>query len=180
VGYRNFKILRTEIVNTNRAAYCESNCLIEDSYFHGTNLWPDHTDEAHASSARVEQNTTLTHDSLACDYRGPFDNDEIGCSADITGYPDFAPINHNTIQRNLLLANTGTAFCAYGGDTPTKPYSGDPANATYVVFRDNVFQRGANRKCGGYGPITSFASGRTGNVWDNNRWDSGELVRPSD
>ncbi len=40
VGYRNFTILRTEIINTNRAAYCESSCLIQDSYFHGTNLWP--------------------------------------------------------------------------------------------------------------------------------------------
>ena len=37
----NFTILRTEIININRAAYCDSNCLIQDSYFHGTNLWPD-------------------------------------------------------------------------------------------------------------------------------------------
>ena len=38
----NFTILRTEIINSNRAAYCEVRaCLIQDSYFHGTNLWPD-------------------------------------------------------------------------------------------------------------------------------------------
>ena len=48
----NFTILRTEIINSNRAAYCESNCLIQDSYFHGTNLWPDASNLAHASSVR--------------------------------------------------------------------------------------------------------------------------------
>ena len=177
VGYRNFTILRTEILNTNRAAYCEKNCLVQDSYFHGTNLWPDHTNMAHASSMRVEQNATLTHNTLACDYQGPFDNDELGCSADISGYPDFAPINHNTITSNLFVANNaGIGFCVYGGGTPGKPFSGDPTNATYVVFQDNVFQRGANGKCGAYGAVTSFVSGRTGNVWSGNIWDNGATV----
>jgi hypothetical protein len=181
VGYRNFTILRTEILNTNRAAYCQSSCLIEDSYFHGTNLWPDHTNQAHASSIRVEQNTTLVHNSLACDYRGPFTNDEIGCSADISGYPDFAPINHNTITDNLFGSNNeGAGFCVYGGGTANKPYSGDPTNATYVVFQDNVFQRGANGKCGSFGPVTDFESGRTGNVWSGNVSDNGKTVPAAD
>jgi hypothetical protein len=179
VGYQNFTITRTEIVNTNRAAYCETNCTIADNYFHGTNLWPDHTNMAHASSVREEQNTTITHNSLGCDYRGPFDNEEIGCSADLTGYPDFAPIMHNTVTGNLFLANPGDAYCAYGGGTGEKPYSDDPDNATYQVFRDNVFQRGATGRCGAYGPVTDFLSGRTGNVWSNNRWDTGELIDPA-
>ena len=51
----NFTILRTEIINSNRAAYCESSCLIQDSWFHGTNLWPDASNLAHASSVREEQ-----------------------------------------------------------------------------------------------------------------------------
>ena len=55
----NFTIQRTEIVGSNRAAYCESSCLIQDSYFHGTNLWPDASNLAHASSVREEQNLTL-------------------------------------------------------------------------------------------------------------------------
>jgi hypothetical protein len=155
--------------------------VIKDSYFHGTNLWPDESDEVHASSTRVEQQTTLVHNSLGCDYQGPFPNGDLGCSADISGYPDFAPINHNTIVNNLLLANNaGIGFCAYGGDTPGKPFSGDATNATYVTFRDNVFQRGADGKCGAYGAITGFASDRTGNVWQNNRWDNGAVVNPDD
>jgi hypothetical protein len=177
VGYKNFTILRTEIINTNRAAYCQSNCLIQDSYFHGTNLWPDRTNLAHASSVRVEQNTTLVHNALGCDYQGPFPNGDIGCSADITGYPDFAPIHHNTVDSNLLLANNaGIAFCSYGGGTKGKPYSGDATNATYVVFKNNIYQGGAGGKCGQYGAITDFITNRTGNAWTNNRWATGALV----
>lgn len=180
VGYRNFTILRTEIIHTNRAAYCESTCTIQDSYFHGTNLDPVKTNLAHASSVRNEQYLTLRHNSLGCDFTGPFNNDEIGCSADMSGYPDFAPIMHDTIDHNLFLSNNiGAGFCVYGGGTAGKPSSNDPNNATYIVFQNNVFQRGANGKCGTYGPVTDFKSGRTGNVWTNNKYDNGTTVNPA-
>lgn len=179
VGYKNFTILRTEIINSNRAAYCASNCTIQDSYFHGTNLWPDVTNLAHASSVRNEQYLTLKHNSLGCDYKGPFNNDELGCSADMSGYPDFAPIMHSTIDGNLFLANNeGAGFCVYGGGTAGKPYSNDPNNATYIVFQNNVFQRGPNGKCGTWGPVTDFKAGRAGNVWTNNKFDNGATVLP--
>jgi hypothetical protein len=180
VGYRNFTVLRSEIIGTNRGAYCERSCLIQDSWIHGTNLEPVASNQAHASAVRVEQGATLVHNTLACDFDGPYPNDELGCSADISGYPDFAPIHHNTITNNLLASNNrGIGYCAYGGNTPGKPYSGDPTNATYVVYKDNVFQRGANGKCGAYGPITSFASNRTGNSWSGNTWDNGSTVPPA-
>jgi hypothetical protein len=172
-----FSVLRTEVINTNRAVWCNS-CLVEDSYFHGTNLWPDISNLSHASAMREEQNGTIRHNSLWCSYTGPFINDEIGCSADLTGYPDFAPINHNTVDGNLFVAAIGAAYCAYGGGTGTKPYSNDPTNATYQVFTDNVFQRGTNGKCAFYGPITDFITGRTGNVWSGNVWDDGTVVNP--
>jgi len=174
----NFTILRTEVINSNRAAYCEAPgpCLVQDNYFHGTNLWPDKTNLAHASSMREEQNATIRHNTLWCSYTGPFPNGEIGCSADLTGYPDFVPIKHNTVDRNLFVASPGSGFCAYGGDTGGKPSSSDPTNATYQVFTNNVFQRGANGKCAAYGPVTDFNTGRTGNVWLGNVWDNGGLV----
>jgi hypothetical protein len=176
VNGSNFTILRTEIINTNRAAYCASNCLIQDSYFHGTNLWPDASNMAHASSVREEQGLTLRHNSLHCSFTGPFNNDEIGCSADLTGYPDFAPVKNNTVDANLFVASSGSGFCAYGGATGGKPYSGDPTNATNQKFTNNVFQRGANQKCASYGPVTSFDKNRTGNVWSGNVWDNGVAV----
>ena len=132
-------MLRSEIVGGNGGIYCRLDCTVQDSWIHGTDLDPN--SEWHASAVRVEQHSTLIHNTMACDYLGPFTNDEIGCSADMTGYPDFVPIMHNTIGSNLFVANSvGSGFCAYGGGTLGKPYSGDPANATYIVFRDNVFR----------------------------------------
>jgi hypothetical protein len=49
--------------------------------------------------------------------------------------------------------------------------------ATNIVYRDNVFQRGANRKCAAYGPVTNFDSSAPGNVWSNNRYDDGTIVK---
>ncbi len=43
---------------------------------------------------------------------------------------------------------------------------------------NNVFERGANRKCGVYGPVTSFDRNAAGNAWSGNVWDSGEAVNP--
>jgi hypothetical protein len=179
VNGSNFTILRTEIINTNRAAYCERNCLIQDSYFHGTNLWPDPSNGAHASSVRMEQGLTLRHSSIHCSFTGPFTNGDIGCSADLTGYPDFTAIKNNTIDANLFVASPRSGFCAYGGATPDKPYSGDPTNATNQKFTNNVFQRGANRKCGSYGPVTNFDKSRSGNAWSGNIWDDGTAVAAS-
>ena len=178
VDGRNFTILRTEIRDTNRGAYCQHTCLIQNSWVHGTTLEPVASNLAHASGVRVERYATLIHNTLACDFTGPFANTEMGCSADLTGYPDFAPIHHNTIDGNLFKASTELGFCAYGGGTAGKPYSNDPLNATYVVFRNNVFQRGSQGKCGAYGAVTAFVTNKTGNVWQNNRWSDGASVTP--
>jgi len=175
IGPDNFTVLRTEIRGGNRGVYCRLNCTVQDSWIHGTDLLP----LQHASAVRVEQHSTVRHNTLACDWTAITDS-EIGCSADMTGYPDFAPIHHNTITGNLFVANpAGLGYCAYGGATAGKPYSSDPTNATYIVFTDNVFQRGSKGLCGTYGPITSFNSGRTGNAWSGNTWDTGEPVSPA-
>lgn len=179
VGYKNFNIYRTEIIHSNRAAYCEFNCIIENNYFHGTNLWPDITNLAHASSVRNEQSLTLRHNSLNCDYHGPFPNNDIGCSADMSGYPDFEPIKNATIDFNLFMhTNNSADYCAYGGSSSGHNKSGDPTNATYIKFTNNIFQRGPNGKCGDAGPLTDFKINNSGNEWTNNRYDNGALITP--
>lgn len=187
VGYRNFTILRTEIVHTNRSAYCALNCLIQDSYFHDVNYWPDRTNLAHGSSVRNEQGLTLQHNSLFCDFGRPghdnynpdLINGDIGCSADMSGYPDFAPIKNDTITFNLFGDNNvGIAFCIYGGATPGKPSSNDPTNATFIVITDNVWKKGANGKCGAFFHVADFNSSRTGNVWARNKFDDGTDAPP--
>jgi hypothetical protein len=197
VGYTNFNIYRTEIIGTNRAAYCQKTCTIQDNYFHGTTLQPDYTDRAHASSVRNEEYLTLDHNALGCDYAGPTNGTDLGCSADMSGYPDFAPITHDTINKNLFLANpVGLAYCAYGGiSNKANSFYQDPSNATYIVFTNNVFQRGPkqangnNGICGQYGPVTDFPVGYVngaykilciGSAWSNNIWDDGSPVTLGD
>ena len=177
----NFTVLRTEVAGTNRAAWCKNTCLVKDNYFHTAgNLDPGSA--AHASGMRMEQNGQIIHNTLWCSF--PIDNpsnDETGCSADLSGYPDFVAIHHNTMDGNLFMSNTndrGNGYCVYGGGTRNKPYSNDPLNATFIVFRNNVFQRGTNGKCGVFGPNTDYVPGRAGNVWTGNRWDDGGTVNP--
>jgi hypothetical protein len=173
VAGHDFTALRVEIRGGNRSSYCQARCVIQDSWLHGQQL----QGAQHGSGLREEQNTIARHDVLVCDY--PITNDvtTLGCSSDLTGYPDFAAIKNNTISRNLFLASPTVSFCSYGGGTNGKPFSSDPTNATNQVFSENVFQRGGNRKCGAYGPITDFAVGRTGNVWQGNVWDDGTAVQ---
>jgi len=172
----NVTLNRTEVKGGIRGVYCRRNCNVTDSWIHGTVIDPN--SDWHAGGIRLEQGATLIHNTIACDWYPPTAQDG-GCSADLTGYPDFAPIHHNTVDSNLIMANPGgLGYCAYAGGTPGKPYSSDPTNATYVVFKNNVFQRGSNNKCGSYGPVTDFSSGRTGNVWQNNKWSDGATVSP--
>lgn len=173
VGDANFLVLRSEVVGGNRGVLCARACEVRDSWIHGQEI----TSNWHASAVRMEQGSVIVHNTLHCEPQ-PTPTDG-GCSADLTGYPDFAPVRDNLIQANLFVANpTGNAFCAYGGATGGKPFSSDPTNATNIRFLDNVFQRGANRNCAAFGPVTDFATGRTGNVWSGNVWDSGEPVTP--
>ena len=132
----------------------------------------DETGVYHESGIRMEQNTTLIHNTIACD--APIVPPDAGCSAGLTGYGDFAPIQDNLIQNNLFLPSTGGA-CAYGGSSGGKPYSDEASN---IRFIDNVFERGTNGKCGVYFPVTDFDTSAPGNVWQNNTWSTGGAVKP--
>jgi hypothetical protein len=175
IGSDNFTVLRTEIRGGNRGIYCRLHCTVQDSWIHGTQLFATQ----HASAIRVEEYSTITHNTMQCDWTAITDS-EIGCSADMTGYPDFAPITHNTITDNLFMANpAGIGYCSYGGATRTKPFSDAPTNATYIKFIDNVWQKGPDGKCGEYGPVTDFDKTRTGNEWTGNKFDDGTVIAPT-
>lgn len=176
VGAVNVTLLRVEVSGGNRGVYCRKNCDVRDSWIHGIKV----VGSLHASAIRVSQDATLVHNTILCD--APDNSAGGGCSADLTGYPDFEPVRNNHIEGNLFPETTG-GFCAYGGATAGKPYSGDPTNATGVVFLSNVFARGTSPDehgftCGYYGAITDFAPGRTGNRWENNRYDDGTVLTP--
>jgi hypothetical protein len=174
IGKSDFVALRVDVYGGKRGVWCEYNCSVADSWIH--DQAPDPSGMAHESGIRMGDHSTIEHNSVLCN--APDFPPDAGCSADLTGYGDFAPIQHNTIHRNLFLATTGGA-CAYGGssgDDGSKPY-GDQANN--IVFEENVFQRGRGGNCGFYFPITDFDATRPGNQWIDNVWDDGTPLPPA-
>jgi hypothetical protein len=169
-----FLAQRVEVLGGNRGVLCAWRCTLRDSWVHGTYVQNDW----HASAVRAERYSTIVHNTLGCDWLIPTAQDG-GCSADLTGYPDFAAPHDWLIQNNLFVANpNGAAFCAYGGSSGGKPFSSDPMTGVNIQFIDNVFQRGSNRRCGAYGPIESFNASKPGAVWSGNRYEDGTAVAP--
>lgn len=170
---RQMTVRRTEVVGGNRSIYCDKFCTIEDSYLHGQRIVTNV--RVHASGFRANQDVTFRHNTVTCDV--PDTPSGGGCSAGITMYGDWAPVQRVNILNNYLPGTTG-GTCAYGGSSGGKPYSN---GARDVVFRDNVFGRGeqfGHTKCGFWFAIADFNSGAPGNVWQNNRWVDGGLVTP--
>ena len=163
----NITVRHSEITGSASGGVCAS-CTVEDSWFHDE--WIPPTSLDHMSAYRMDRHTTLRHNTLSCDFDPTGMNPEAGCSAGLTGYPDFNAVEFNTVDRNLLVANAKSAFCAFGGSSNGKPFSG---STNHIAFTDNVFQKGANGTCGSYGPITDFDRNAPGNVWSGNRWDDG-------
>ncbi len=161
----NFHANRVEVTGGRRGAYCEYNCTIENSWFHAQSSDPG--GKAHFGGIRMSENTTLRHNNITCESQtGP----GTGCSAPLTGYGDFAPVQNNLIENNRFYGSK-SGYCAYGGssgDNGSKPYGHQARN---VRFIDNVFVKGPTGKCGMYGAIASFDANRPGNVWSGNTWD---------
>lgn len=180
----NFTVLRANMYGGKRQVYCNNTCTLQDSYLH--DQLSDPTGVTHESAVRVEQYTTIRHNSLLCN--APDFAPDAGCSANQTGYPDFAPIHDNTLDKNYYLATSG-GYCSYGGASNGKPYSNDASNATNIKSTNNVFQRGTRTNdrttiavtdkrrytCGGYGVTTAFAAGKAGFLFSGNMWDDGLL-----
>ena len=127
----------------------------------------------------MNTDSTLIHNTIACDAENyPPD---AGCSAGITGYPDFDPVERVTIDNNLIRAGSG-GYCAYGGSTAGKPFSG---KTNTIKFTNNVWEKGqwpgnsGVPQCGWWGPITSFDVNAPNNVWTNNLYDDGKPVPPA-
>jgi hypothetical protein len=163
-----FTALRVEVRGGNKLINCWLDCTVRDSWVHGQ--FTDETGYYHESGIRMGSGGTIVHNSIACD--APEVPPDAGCSAPLTGYGDFGPVERNLIQDNLFLASTG-ATCAYGGSSAGKPYSDDANN---IRFIDNVFQRGPNGRCGSYGPILDYDRNAPGNVFRGNPYDDGTPI----
>jgi len=175
IGKSNFVATRVETLRGIRGVWCEYNCVVQDSWIHGQDR--DEGGAAHQSGVRMGDGSVIRNNTLSCD--APDVAPDAGCSADLTGYGDFAPIRNNLIERNLFMATPG-GTCAYGGSSGSngsKPYGSQAAN---IVFRENVFQRKnalqSSGKCGNWFAIADFDRARPGNQFVGNRWDDGTAV----
>lgn len=177
IGAVNFSALRVHVRGGNRSIHCWHDCTVTDSYTHGQFTDPSGT--FHESAMRMGQSATFRHNTVICD--APDVPPDGGCSADLTGYGDFGPVQNNLIDRNLFGATTG-GYCTYGGSSQGKPYS-DQTN--HIVFTGNVWQRGKRASdhdeyvCGYYGSNTAFDPTLPGNVWTDNIYDDGTPVDSS-
>ncbi|MBK7864778.1 MAG: fibronectin type III domain-containing protein [Archangiaceae bacterium] len=177
IGKSHFVATRVNTHGGIRGIWCEYDCTVEDSYVHGQAV--PLGGAAHESGIRMGDGSKLRHNAIVCD--APDVAPDGGCSADLTGYGDFAPIRNNRIEKNLFLATSG-GVCAYGGSSGAngaKPFGNQAEN---IVFIDNVFQKRSmvqsSGKCGYYFPVTDFDGNRPGNQWVNNKWDDGTTLLP--
>ena len=179
----NVTILRANIHGGHNGLECQEHssfCVMKDSWVH--DQWQAPSGDTHlggvlelgavvpctgTNGACIE----LVHNRIVCD--APVNSSGGGCTGDINLLPHYGPLPGAIIQNNYLGANTGSSFCTYGGDGMEYPASG-------IVYTGNVFQRGTNRICAAYGPVTNFDSRAAGNVWSNNLYDDGTPVAPAD
>ena len=171
IGDVNFTALRVHVTGGNRSINCFRDCTVQDSYVSGQ--FRDSTGTYHESGIRMGSSSTIVHNYILCD--APDVAPDAGCSADLTGYGDFAIVQNNLIQGNYF-ADVASGYCSYGGSTQGKKYS---AGVNGIVFRDNTWQKNAKGICGTYGPVTSFDSAAPGNVWVGNRWTDGTPILPA-
>jgi hypothetical protein len=180
VGYGNMTVLRSDIHGGQASVQCGEkavSCTVRDSWLHGQALPADAQWHLDGFKSDGGGPIVLRHNTIACDHPPSTTNDEGGCTGDIGLLPDFAAISNAQVENNYLAAGVDVfSYCAYGGDSASKPYP----HADHVVFKDNVFARGGNGRCGTYGPVTDFNVDGTGNQWINNTWDDGGEVPPAD
>jgi hypothetical protein len=182
----NVTLIRDNISGGHNGLECQEHssfCVMRDSYVH--DQYAPATGPTHLGgflalgsvvpctgidAGGVKACVEFTHNTIVCD--APVNTDGGGCTGDINLIPHFGPLHGAVIQNNLLGANTGSAYCTYGGARVENP-------ADHIIYRDNVFQRGTNGRCADYGPVTSFDSNAVGNVWSNNLYDDGTVVAPA-
>ncbi len=178
----NVTVVRADIRGGHNGIECQEHssfCAVRDSWIH--DQWQPPSGDAHlgglmhlgsqvpcvgTDGACVE----IVGNTIVCD--APVNVDGGGCTGDINLLPQWGPLTGAIVVGNHLGANPDAAYCTYAG-------AGMEYQATGVVYRDNVFERGSNRTCADYGPATNFDASAPGNVWEDNRYDDGTAVPPT-
>ncbi len=159
----NFVITRADIKGASNSITCTNYCTVIDSWLHAQDTDPEGI--LHVSGLRQGGYGTYRHNSIICEAaRGQGAGG--ACSGAITGYGDQVIVQHNLIERNLILAGT-SSICVYGGSGNGRIYA-DQANN--IRFINNVFGRGESGRCGTYALIAAWRPDLPGNEFTGNTW----------
>ena len=172
IGDAHFAALGVEVTGGSRSINCYRDCVVQDSWIHDQFDDPEGT--YHESGIRFNTRSVLLHNTVACDAVDV--PPDAGCSAAVTGYGEFDPVTDVVVKDNLFVAGSG-GYCAYGGSSQDKRYSGSTRD---VAFVGNVWQGDADSGggCGTFGEVTDFDAEAPGAVWRDNRDDAGRAVLP--
>lgn len=174
-GY-NITALRVDVTGGQHSFHCNSNCSVKDSFLHAQYEDAQRASGFHNNAfiSNGGSNMTVDHNTLFC--AADLLANDGGCTSDLSLFGDFDPISNVVINNNLFKANNKSiSYCLNGGSNAD---NGKPYSATGVKVTNNVFERGANSKCGVYGPVTSYSSTASGNTWSGNTWNDGSTLNP--
>jgi hypothetical protein len=161
---------RLYVHDTQRGWALGSNTVLQDSYI-GQNYNPTENHAQAILSSGGSQHVVIRNNTLRCE-------ENQFCTSAISIFPELWAGGANDdflIDGNLLA---GGSYCAYLGHTP----SGGESPNTNMRFVNNRFDTSIYSGCGSYGPLASWSTGATGNLWSNNTWNggtkSGQPVNP--
>jgi hypothetical protein len=168
VGYHNITVRRSEIRGGQHGVNCVANCRVEDSYLHSQFVSAGSDAHLQPFISNGGRDVVLAGNTMSC----TVDSNSAGggCTANVSIFGDFSGNSNFLIEGNYFVASEANGYCVYGGSDPGKPYGGEVSDIRYI---GNVFERGANGRCGYWGPVTSFDPSAPGNVWSGNVWDDG-------
>jgi hypothetical protein len=168
VSDSNIFMWRNYVHGARSGVQCDGFCEIRQSYLVADHEYRSAHMDAFISNGNYGHKMVLFHNSFLCQpVNGPVPNGA-GCAADVGLFGDFSAISNMTVTNNLFKATHAAGYCAYtGAGLSGKPYP----NGTNLVWKDNVFQRGDNGKCGFGGAVRDWKA-NSGNVWCNNTWDN--------
>jgi Right handed beta helix region len=155
IGNSGFTCRRCDIHGHARGIQTGSDVVVEDSYVH--DLYGTQNSETAPFQTNGGSHLVLRHNTLE-------QNDLPTASTALALMGEFAPVADVLVEDNLF---NGGGYCVYGGSTSTStaPYP----HASRVRFLHNAFGHKLYRKCGSFGPVAFYESGR-GNRWAGNYW----------
>lgn len=165
------RITRCNVTGGQHSVQAFDNSIIKDSWLHdqyGGPVGSSYHNNAFISNGGSDMQ--IIHNRLDCSV--PLNSSGGGPTADGSIFGDFNPLTHVTFDNNLFMPTTGS----YGGTFGYNPVKTYGTQSSYIVIKNNVFQRGSSGHCGVYDAVTSFILAQTGNEWTNNAYEDGTVI----